>query len=132
MKDLPSNDLHNVTHLEGGADPPLYTAVAALPPHTDVVAEVGQVVGEGLAVHVVLQLPVEAGHVAWWLVVSVIMVEEESHLPDIPVRYWRQPSGALSTLSQVYWVILILHCLEKATWLSTTTESLAGKFGMAE
>ena len=90
-------------------------------------------VGEGLPVHVVLQLPVEAGDIAWRLVLSVIvLLQEESDLPDIPVRYCRQPSGALSTLSQVYWVILILHCLEKATWLSTTTESLAGKLGMAE
>ena len=57
---------YDMTHLEGGADPPLNAAVPALPPHTDVVAEVGQVVGEGLTVHVVLQLPVEAGDIAWW------------------------------------------------------------------
>ena len=46
------------------------------------------------------------------LVLSVVFQLKLETLPEMPVKYCRQPSGAMSWLEQEYWVILIFHCLE--------------------
>ena len=46
------------------------------------------------------------------LVLSVVFQLKVETLPEMPVKYCRQPSGAMSRLEQENCVILIFHCLE--------------------
>ena len=46
------------------------------------------------------------------LVLSVVFQLKLETLPEMPVKYCKQPSGALSTPEQENWVILIFHCLD--------------------
>ena len=64
-------------------------------------------------------------------VFSVVLKLKLLTLPEMPVKYWRQPSGARTGLSHSYWRILILHELAAEFW-SVTMDNVEGKLDMGE